>query len=114
MIILDYKTIEKINYLNNCAKLPISSCFDYIDSLEIKDNGKYAVTIFVEPAGEVTKTGNSFSEILDWWIGVFESQPEDLDYCGAGWYLSSIQDTLPDNFNEIWKHLKSSTKTRES
>jgi len=60
--------------------------------------------MFIEPCGNITKWGGSFSEVIDWWIAVFSGQPEEWDYCRAGWHLNILasSERLPDNPVGIW------------
>ena len=84
------------------------TCFDYVDSL-IQDGDRYGVTIFVEPGGNITKWGDSWEEVIEWWIEVFISQPPGIDYARCGWHLyEQIEDggELPENPYDAWKGIE--------
>ena len=68
---------------------PPSTCFDYVDSL-VKSGQEYGVVIFVEPAGNIVKFGDSWVSVLGWFIELFRSQPSDWDYATAGWHLYEL------------------------
>ena len=104
-VILDYDALDKLRDLQ-CGDFGAATCMDYVDSIT-KEGDQYAVTIFVEPAGNVTKHGASVVEILDWWIEVFKTQPDYgqgmYNYAAAGWHLAGQSDNLPDNPADVWK-----------
>jgi hypothetical protein len=117
---IDYDTLQKIKNLDlgrNMDWEPFgnNTCSDYVDSIYYED-GKYGITVFVEPCGDITKWGNSINEVLDWWIEVFERQPEDWDYCKAGWYLDELAERgLPENPDLVWPiEIESKEWQRES
>jgi len=97
---VDYETISRICDLDR-RDYGRNTCYDYVDSL-IEDENGFGVVIFVEPCGNITKYGDSWPDVLDWWIRVFSSQPDDWDYMKAGWYLDAIANNLPDNPEDVW------------
>lgn len=105
--ILTFDDIEKIIILNRSGNGEVdfgpSTCCDYVDSL-LTDDNRFGVTVFVEPGGDITKWGESFAWVLDWWIKVFQAQPTVWDYVDAGWYLMGLfeADNLNDDPGKVW------------
>lgn len=82
-----------------------NTCFDYVGRFVRRGNLR-GVTVFVEPCGNITKWGHSHEAVLAWWKTVFETQPEDWDYCQAGWHLDDMRDELPDDPGDVWVMMK--------
>lgn len=98
-VILNSDEVEKLEELIT-GDFGSTTCFDYIDSL-IKDSDKFGVVVFVEPAGNVIKWGNSWVEVLDWWIEVFKLQPNDWHKNKAGWHIYYLKE-LSDDPKTVW------------
>jgi hypothetical protein len=109
--IVDYDLFQKMKALDRRQDLDGNSfsketCCDYLDSL-IRDGDKFGVIVFVEPCGNLVKMGNNWSEILDWWIEVFQIQPKKRDYVESGWYLDDLSEKgFPDDPRKVWKDRK--------
>lgn len=111
-IVVNFDTLKKIEHLNfrrdnDLKSFGINTCCDYVDSLRYEDDC-FGVTVFVEPCGNITKWGRSWNIILDWWITVFATQPDDWDYCKAGWHLwrlaeDDLLDLNDDDASLIWR-----------
>lgn len=101
--ILDYGAISLIGAIER-ADFGDNTCYDYIDSL-LRAGDRYGVVVFVEPCGDIVKWGESFEQVLTWWLGVFHSQSEDMGYIEAGWHLFLLaqSDRLPDEPRQVWE-----------
>jgi hypothetical protein len=106
--ILTFDDLEKIEALNrrqggNEVDFGFHTCCDYVDSI-VTEGDKSGVTVFVEPLGDITKWGESFTWVLDWWIRVFELQPAVWDYIDAGHWLMNLYeaDNLSDDPEKVW------------
>ena len=80
------------------------TCCDYVDSI-IYDGDRYGVVVCVEPCGNLCKWAKTVRECLEWWDAVFSSQPEDWDYCKAGWHLYQYRwDNIefPEEVSDVW------------
>lgn len=107
MITLTFDDLEKIKKLDRFDNRRV--CFDYVDSLSA-DGDIFQVTVFVEPAGLVTRRGKSWAEVLDWWIKAFDTQPENIHSQIYGWHLMGLyqKDFLPDDPADCWNGLDKS------
>ncbi len=103
---IDYDTLNKLYNLNNRKDsdnndFGFDTCCDYVDSITFYEKNIVEIVMFVEPCGNISKIGITLSEVLDWWIEVFKTQPKEWDYIRAGWYLYNLNG-LPDDPKEIW------------
>lgn len=104
---IGFDVLKKIEHLNlrrdsNLDDFGRDTCCDYVDSLHF-EAGRYGVTVFVEPCGDITKWGQSWDAVLEWWIVVFASQPDGWDYCRAGWHLHEVAERgLLDDPLVVW------------
>jgi hypothetical protein len=106
--VLTFNDLEKIQALNHRQNndgvdFGFHTCCDYVDSL-VTEGDKSGVVVFVEPLGNITKWGESFTWVLDWWITVFEAQPAVWDYIDAGHWLKDLyeDDNLSDDPGKVW------------
>ena len=105
--IIDYDVFQKMKALDNRQDLDgndfgYHSCCDYLDSL-VQEGDRFGVVMFVEPCGNLIKWGNSWSEVLDWWIAVFKLQPENWNYARAGWWLLDMSEKgFSDDPNHVF------------
>ena len=82
------------------------TCADYFDSIAY-DGDLWGVAIFVEPCGNLAKWGKTVMECLEWWDAVFSSQPKDMGYCEAGWFLDWLEgDGFPTDPKRVWCEFK--------
>lgn len=104
---IDFHVLKRITALMNCQDTDYkdfgeNTCCDCIESIHWNGDPP-GVTMFIEPCGTVTKHGYSLTEVLDWWIAVFKTQPEDLDYIQAAWYLDWFEGVgFPDDPKGVW------------
>lgn len=106
-MMLNYDELQLITALNNKCDLDgkdlhSDTCLDYVDTISYYDE-QYWVIIFVEPVGNIAKSGKSVKEVLNWWLEVFRSQPQHWNYIKAGWHLFRIRHKLPDNPKMVWR-----------
>lgn len=84
-----------------------NSCFDYIEDICKHDDG-WVVGMFVEPTGTIRIKKETLQLALEFWLELFQNQPEDWDYTKAGWHLFTnmpgpIFDATNINPKELWK-----------
>jgi hypothetical protein len=84
----------------NTAHFGENSCYDYVAELYALDN-QCAMTVFVEPAGDVVKLGTSYAAVIDWWRECFEAQPDGLGYAEAGYRIATMK-MLPSRGVDVW------------
>lgn len=111
---LDYEDVQTLLELANRKGINDQiSCFDEISSIYNEDD-QWTVKIFVEPVGDIEVKGNVLKEVLEFWLELFRSQPEDWDYATAGWYLEKYLHQRPFEWKsptdarkvwELWKDI---------
>lgn len=84
----------------NAASFGEDTCYDYVSEL-IDGNHERRIVVFVEPCGDIEKSGKSFAEVITWWRRCFETQPVGWHYCKAGWHLYDMN-YLPDDSATVW------------
>lgn len=102
---MEYNEIQVLNSIMAENAFGNNTCFDYVDSIK-KRGDVWQVTVFVEPAGYITKSGEKLIDVLEWWYSVFDLQPATKEYAEAGWHLWALKDKI-DNLSptEIWGKL---------
>jgi len=104
--VLSYEAIQTITKIHNSSSIK-NTCYDYIDAFLYDYSGKCGIRVFVEPCGNLTKWGDSFEEVADWWADVFFFQPKDLGYCFAGNNLGDNWDKIKSKKAEdVWDAIK--------
>lgn len=108
---LEYTDIQLLLKLENRDGInDENSCFDHVSFIHYDDKDmQWSVCVFIEPVGDITIKGNKLSNVLEFWIEVFRSQPLAWGYAKAGFHLDKyLQSSLfhwvsPIDAKKIWE-----------
>jgi hypothetical protein len=83
------------------------SSFDYISAI-YNDANQWVVEVFIEPVGVIKVQGRTLRYVIEFWLELFRSQPEDWDYSKAGRHLEkflqlrSFEWEAPKDARRVW------------
>jgi hypothetical protein len=104
---IGYEEIQLILELENQKGLGENTCFDGISIID-SNNDEWSVEVFVEPVGNIKIRGKILKTILEFWLELFRTQPQDWEFAKAGGHLekhlhlNSYKWEQPEDARKVW------------